>query len=61
MVDIYPNVEFSGFLVFKGSPISRNLVTGSIIRLILPMIGVRFDAADTPIQSIDLEFNFKLL
>jgi PDZ domain len=58
--NIYPGVEYDGYLVFKGSAMSRNLRLGSQIKLIMPMIGVNFDASDTPINSLDLEFNFKL-
>ena len=58
--NVYPGVEYDGYLVFKGSAMSRNLKPGSRIKLIMPMIGVKFDASDTPIKSLDLEFNFKL-
>ncbi|MDP2853827.1 MAG: PDZ domain-containing protein [Smithellaceae bacterium] len=58
--NVYPSVVYDGFLVFDTAAMLNNYQTGSTIKLIIPLIGTRFDAADLPVRSYEYEFEFKL-
>ncbi len=58
--NIYPSVIYDGYLVFDTAAMLNNYQKGSTIKLIIPLIGTRFDAADLPIRSYEYEFEFKL-
>jgi len=59
--NIYPNVIYDGFLVFDAKAMFNNYTTGSVIKLIIPLIGTEFTASDEPIHSFEFEFDFKML
>jgi len=58
--NVYPNVVYDGYLVFDTSAMLNNYSKGSLIKLIIPLIGTSFDAGDRPIHSYDYEFDFEL-
>lgn len=58
--NVYPSVIYDGFLVFDTAAMLNNYQKGSTIKLIVPLIGTRFDAADLPVRSYEYEFEFKL-
>ena len=58
--NVYPSFVYDGFLVFDTVAMLNNYQSGSIIKLIIPIIVTRFDAADPPIRSYEYKFEFKL-
>jgi membrane-associated protease RseP (regulator of RpoE activity) len=58
--NIYPSVIYDGFIIFNTESMLNNFRKGSTIKLIIPLIGTRFDAADLPVRSYDYEFTFNL-
>ena len=58
--NVYPSVLYDGFLVFDTAAMLNNYQKGLTIKLIIPLIGTSFDAADLPIRSYEYEFEFKL-
>ena len=56
--NVYPKVVYDGFLVFDTKAMLNNYKKGSIIKLIIPLIGTEFTASDTAIHSFDFEFDF---
>ena len=58
--NVYPDVIYDGYLVFDTAAMLNNYQKGSTIKLIIPLIGTRFDAADLPVRSYEYEFEFKL-
>ncbi len=58
--NVYPSVVYDGFLVFDTLAMLNNYKEGSTIKLIIPLIGTSFDAADLPVRSYEYEFEFKM-
>lgn len=58
--NVYPKVIYDGFLVFDTEAMLNNYTKGSVIKLIIPLIGTEFTASDTPIHSFDFEFDFEM-
>lgn len=58
--NVYPGVIYDGHLVFDTLLMLKNYEKGSTIKLIIPLIGTSFDAADRPIRSFEYEFEFTL-
>jgi hypothetical protein len=58
--NVYPGVIYDGHLVFDTLLMLKNYEKGSTLKLIIPLIGTSFDAADRPIRSFEYEFEFTL-
>jgi hypothetical protein len=57
---IFPGVEKEGFLVFHYDKAAGHEVQdNSIFRLVLPLVGVEFDASNKPIRSFEFNVGFK--
>jgi hypothetical protein len=55
--NVFPNVAYDGFLTFVYDE-AHDTSANSGFKLIIPLIGVEFNAADVPIRSYDFEVDF---